>query len=278
MASSDPPRDPHPPTTDERPTDQQILDYENSLRAELLADAPFVSELAGLEELEKEYEGGAEIFRKKLQELKKDYPIYRSIRKDGNCFYRAFGWRLAELLWSPSSASSFWHDTAKAVLISTRELLTSSGYEQVMIEDFYDTFLAAMKLREAPGEPTGLEVFQSEYASSTTICHLRLCTGAELKRSRDLYEGFAEMPIDEFVIKSVEPMALEADNLQISALVNAIPLVNIRIANLDTTPGSINFHEFSPMDADAKTLPVITLLFRPGHYDVLYGKNENVEK
>ncbi|KAJ3343374.1 OTU domain, ubiquitin aldehyde binding [Gonapodya sp. JEL0774] len=272
MTSNPTPSEIEESKVDDRPTDQQILDFEDKIRAELLADTPFVSEPAGLEALESEYAGGAEIFGKKLAQLKTEFPRYRSIRKDGNCFYRAFGWRLAELLWS--GANTAWHDTAKAILISSIDILTASGYEQAMVQDFYDTFLSAMKLRESPNESSGLAVFQDEYASATTICHLRLCTGAELKRNRDIYEGFAEVPIDEFVTQAVEPMALEADNLQISALVNAIPLLNVRIANLDTTPGSVNFHEFSPMDADAKELPTVTLLFRPGHYDVLYAAGE----
>ena len=69
-------------------------------------------------------------------------------------------------------------------------------------------------------------------------------------------------------------MRIEADNIHIVAISNALG-VNIKVANLDTSEtegGVINYHEFTPMDPveDVANPPEIVLLYRPGHYDVLY--------
>jgi hypothetical protein len=62
-------------------------------------------------------------------------------------------------------------------------------------------------------------------------------------------------------------------------MVNAMGCVNVKIANLDASIGELNYHEFSPMEAARpELLPVIELLFRPGHYDVLYQSDMTVER
>ena len=66
-------------------------------------------------------------------------------------------------------------------------------------------------------------------------------------------------------------MCIEADNPQIVALVNALQ-IKVKIANLDSShsaDGSINYHEFEPMEPQVMEIPTIYLLFRPGHYDIL---------
>ena len=70
-------------------------------------------------------------------------------------------------------------------------------------------------------------------------------------------------------------MNIEADNVQIVALVNAFA-VNLKICNLDssiTEHGTENYHEFTPFESPLKSKgsksPLIELLYKPGHYDIL---------
>ena len=68
----------------------------------------------------------------------------RSTRKDGNCFYRAFGFRLAELIINTRGEWSVW------VVLFVKEfslkLLTDVGYELAAIEDFHEMFVEVMLL------------------------------------------------------------------------------------------------------------------------------------
>lgn len=70
-------------------------------------------------------------------------------------------------------------------------------------------------------------------------------------------------------------MGRDADNPQISAMCCALG-IKCLIFNLDasqTQSSECNSFEIGPMTeigCDEKDLPVITLLYRPGHYDLLF--------
>jgi ubiquitin thioesterase protein OTUB1 len=75
-------------------------------------------------------------------------------------------------------------------------------------------------------------------------------------------------------------MGEESDHVHIIALSDALG-VPIRVVHLDGSVGDggknveVNFHDFvppSPGDEDEKVEPYVVLLYRPGHYDILYRK------
>lgn len=67
------------------------------------------------------------------------------------------------------------------------------------------------------------------------------------------------------VWQEVEPMYRECDHLHIVALTSALG-VGVRVMYLDRGEGAtVLSHDF-PEDKD----PIIHLLYRPGHYDILY--------
>lgn len=79
-------------------------------------------------------------------------------------------------------------------------------------------------------------------------------------------------------------MGEESDHVHITALSDALG-VPIRVVYLDrsscdTGGVSVNHHDFMPVAGDLpsascssiKNFPFITLLYRPGHYDILYPK------
>ena len=70
-----------------------------------------------------------------------------------------------------------------------------------------------------------------------------------------------------FSLQEVEPMSRESDNIHIIALSDATG-VCIRIEHLDRsgTDATINHHDFP----DDGREPMIYLLYKPGHYDILY--------
>ena len=77
------------------------------------------------------------------------------------------------------------------------------------------------------------------------------------------------MPIEFFCQTEVEPLDKEADQIQIMALLNYLE-VAIKILYLDA---NINSKEATTMVLPECAKPEeikATLLYRPGHYDILY--------
>lgn len=87
----------------------------------------------------------------------------------------------------------------------------------------------------------------------------------------------------QFCKSSVEPMGEESDHVHVTALSDALG-VPIRIVYLDRSCDdkgsvSVNHHDFTPAARDDAAnansgciQPFITMLYRPGHYDILYPK------
>lgn len=70
-----------------------------------------------------------------------------------------------------------------------------------------------------------------------------------------------------FSHQEVEPMAKESDQIHIIALTDALG-VCVRVVYMDRGGNSVNHHDF-PEDGSR---PLVNLLYRPGHYDILYQK------
>jgi len=74
-----------------------------------------------------------------------------------------------------------------------------------------------------------------------------------------------ERTVKEFCLQEVEPMYKESDHIHVIALTSAFG-VGCRISYMDRgVGGKVNRLNF-PEEMEAR----INLLYRPGHYDVLY--------
>ncbi|CAN4106399.1 unnamed protein product [Withania somnifera] len=112
----------------------------------------------------------------------------------------------------------------------------------------------------------------------------RFVTSAEIKKRSKFFEpfilGLTNASVEQFCKSAVEPMGEESDHVQITALSDALG-VPIRVMYLDRSSCennsiNVNHHDFIPTDGEVgnsmATSPSITLLYRPGHYDMLYPK------
>ena len=158
----------------------------------------------------------------------------RAIRKDGNCFYRAFSFRLADLLLS--NFNSPWYHSILQNCISSKSLLSQVGYDEIAYEDFFEIFMEALKppviqrpnnsdvnlhsisnsfspnLEDSPNFSSQDLVarLSNDYVGESMICYLRLVTAAILKTNKEVYEPFVLgsgewSSIDEFISTQVEP-------------------------------------------------------------------------
>ncbi len=101
------------------------------------------------------------------------------------------------------------------------------------------------------------------------------------------------LSVEQFCRTSVEPMGEESDHVHIVALADALQ-VPIRVVYLDRSMGgddgaAPNMHDFAPStqggwgdagkegeqgeeEGGGATVPAVHILYRPGHYDILYPR------
>lgn len=190
--------------SDARPSDEEIIRYEKEIKKEF-GSAPLVSELLDFGAIEQEYATGLAVYQSKISHIKKTCLNMRTVKKDGNCFYRAFAFRFTELV--RQHHGSQWYDIIVKRALTSKDLMTTMGYDMSILEDFWVPFEEAI-LKCDEDDSKLLERFQTEHISDTIVCYLRLVTAALLKRDRDIYEAFvldAYPSLDLFIGSCVEP-------------------------------------------------------------------------
>jgi len=127
----------------------------------------------------------------------------RTTRKDGNCFYRAFGFRFCELI--RENKTSPWAKDLYKRAKDSKDYLVSVGYDLLAIEDFHEMMMESL---DAPQSQDLIINFQTDHISDAIVCYLRLMTAAALKKDRDMYEAFildTHPTLDIFIANTVEP-------------------------------------------------------------------------
>lgn len=201
----------------------------------------------------------------------------RKVRRDGSCFYRAFIYRLAEVMLEEKSGS-----TVKGLLAKVPEvnsLLKKVGFEELVFEDFEDAWKEF--LERISTKKTTLEIIPAIFSDKTyfdyLVMYLRFAISAFV-RSCPLFENYfeSEKDIKNFCTREVEPIDCEADHIQITALFNLLN-VPLRIFYIDNTdqeePTVLSLPEIEKgvkAVNDSISKYPIQIMYRPGHYDLLY--------
>ncbi|KAH7548507.1 hypothetical protein JRO89_XS14G0144700 [Xanthoceras sorbifolium] len=217
-----------------------------------------------------EYQSGSPILLEKIKILGEQYASIRRTRGDGNCFFRSFMFSYLEHILNSQDQAEV--DRIKAKVEECRKTLQSLGYADFTFEDFFSLFLEQLD-----------SVLQGNESS------IRFVTSGEIRKRAEFFEpfvmGLTNGTVEQFCKSAVEPMGEESDHVHITALSDALG-VPIRVVYLDrsscdTGGVSINHHDFIPTANDLPNStsgstqsirPYITLLYRPGHYDILYPK------
>jgi ubiquitin thioesterase protein OTUB1 len=107
--------------------------------------------------------------------------------------------------------------------------------------------------------------FQDQGVADYLVVFLRILTSAELRKNAEFYSNFieGEQSLEEFCQLEVEPMYKESDHIHIIALTTALAF-GVRVVYMDRGMGGT--HDFP----DGSN-PTVHLLYRPGHYDVIYA-------
>ncbi|CAG9129265.1 hypothetical protein JYU34_008406 [Plutella xylostella] len=253
--------------------DELIMKQQREIEKEISESIPLVGELEDITSLEKEYFEDP-VYLLKVKDLTSKYKHIRRTRPDGNCFFRAFSYAYLENLLTDKTEYEKFYEIAK----NSKDILVALGFSQFTVEDFYETFMEVVQRvgEQAAGAEGALPAaraelhdrFNKQGYSDYIVVYLRLVTSGQLQTQHDFYQNFIEGPrtVTEFCRQEVEPMYKESDHIHIIALSNALN-VGVRVKYMDRGEGSqVIAHDF-PEGAK----PLVHLLYRPGHYDILYG-------
>ncbi|GMR56773.1 hypothetical protein PMAYCL1PPCAC_26968, partial [Pristionchus mayeri] len=259
-----------PASSEDLEQQQRQLD---EIRAEVI-QTPLVGEKIPFESVACEYDKDVspEFYNKAL-ELCQTYDTIRVIRKDGNCFYRAFLVAQVELILAdPDEKARF-----VSVCKGWKDRLLALGFNDFTTTDFCDTFYEFLDGIVDGGKTWARlyeETFLDDNNANYLIIFLRLVASGYVKEHEADYAPFidGERTLHDYCVTEIEQMWVDADHLAITAFVHAMGSP-IRIEYMDrgAAPDGGWHYEF-PEASEQPFPPRIHLLYRPGHYDVIYKK------
>ena len=149
--------------------------------------------------------------------------------------------------------------------------MIASGYEELVIGDFYDAFSEALAgLPKVEKDKSKIEahllgLLGNNEGANYLIMFIRWLTALFLKQNAILYEVWVNGDIDGFGTREVEQLDIEADHLQIIALTNYLKM-GVEISSVSAN-GQISTI-LLPEEGYSGWRP--KLLYVPGHYDALF--------
>jgi ubiquitin thioesterase protein OTUB1 len=119
------------------------------------------------------------------------------------------------------------------------------------------------------------DLFNAAGWSDYIVSWCRLYLSAFLRQNAEEFAPFLPEPyysVETFCVNEVEPTGREGDHLQLSALTQAIPCVRVHVEYVDASSAKMVAYDFESRSVDpAFDGLAVNLLYRPGHYDVLYS-------
>ncbi|RYC63888.1 hypothetical protein CHU98_g2305 [Xylaria longipes] len=225
---------------------------------------PLVGEKVSSQTITEEFARADPVYVAKTMALPQTYSHYRPMQGDGNC-----GWRVQSELHRMTGLSKYVEEVTGGEP-SILELMT----EETLL--LFNDIITDMSERNDP-MPNVFAKFNDPQTSNCFVYHLRLLASARLKGNSAQYQPYLDDTVENYITKTVMPVNREIDHICVVAvhdiLLRPTNMV-LDIAYLDRSEGTeVNVHRL-PEEAngqDPSTLgPIIYLLYRPDHYDVLY--------
>ncbi len=245
------------------------LEYENALRHEIEQTTPLISEQINIQKLLDEYKSNEE-YSNSVKIITEKYKYIRKVRRDGNCFYRSFIYRLFEHICMKNNKELYNHLVKK--IEDAKDITKKNGYDWVIVEDFYNVFYGEFLSCFNCVTNKGVSVrdyldnlFMDKDKGNYLIYFVRFCIAAYLKENYMMYEVYVEGEFENWIHSEVEAIDHEADQIQIMACVNYFD-IGVKIEYLNPHKNEVVKFPEDKKDEDI----FIIVLFTPGHYDILY--------
>ncbi|KAJ5692386.1 Ovarian tumor otubain [Penicillium macrosclerotiorum] len=242
---------------------------------------PLVSPKQSSHTIALEYANADPTLATKTSALALTHPMTRVMKGDGNCGWRAVAFGYFETLFALRDPLRTQRELAR--IKSLNSLLDQVGHQEHLYEIFVDATeevfaqtLAAIQNGDQD-ESFLVNAFNDEYNSDAVITHFRLLTSAWMKLNPQRYQAFLSLPLIKYCETRVETVRTEIDEVGLQALVDGVidaAGFGVEILYLDRSEGeAVTPHQLSPNRPSGAT---IRLLYRPGHYDLLYRAEATV--
>ncbi|KAK2780966.1 hypothetical protein FQN52_001963 [Onygenales sp. PD_12] len=221
-----------------------------------------------------EYANADPVYVAKTTALSHTHSHYRIMKGDGNCGWRAVAFGYFETLFNLRDTTKVAQELMR--IKSFNKLLDSVGQQEHLYEIFVDA-TEELLLRISQEIEKGnyddsflVQAFNEEYNSSAIITHFRLMTSAWMRLNPTRYADFLSIPLDQYCASRIDTVKTEIDEIGIQGLFDGVVEASgfaLEIFYLDRSEGAeVNSHLYS----SENPMATIRLLYRPGHYDILY--------
>ncbi|KAJ9490428.1 hypothetical protein VN97_g2838 [Penicillium thymicola] len=245
----------------------------NSYQPEV--QGPLVSTKQSSHSIALDYSNADPTLATKTNALAITHPECRIMKGDGNCGWRAVAFGYFETLFALRDTLRIEAEIRRMKSLTTlleRVGLSDSIYEIFVdaTEDVLNRTQAAIQ-NGAQDESFLVEAFNEGYCSDAIITHFRILTSAWMKLNSNRYQAFLPMPLNQYCSSRIDPVKTEIDEVGLQALIDSViegSGFGVEILYLDRSEGDVvTPHQLSSNSPNGAT---IRLLYRPGHYDLLY--------
>ncbi|KAF2785623.1 cysteine proteinase [Melanomma pulvis-pyrius CBS 109.77] len=244
---------------------------------------PLVGERQSSSAITTEYANADPVFRIKTAALPDKYAYFRTCRGDGHCGWRAIAFTYFETLIRVGDVNKFEDEEVR--LASMHNLLNIAGFQPDVYIDWVDEafdllrkLAASVQVMDGAAPGILLDTFNDLGISLAIITYFKLLASAWVQSHPADFEPFVNMPLKTYCSHHIEAANCEIDNVAVVALAESIVKpagIGLEIMYLDRSPGEEinNTYHAEPTGHDGLALqnpPTMRLLYRPGHYDILY--------
>ncbi|PYH44914.1 OTU family ubiquitin thioesterase [Aspergillus saccharolyticus JOP 1030-1] len=258
---------------------EKFQELSNEFQANV--EGPAVSTKLSSSIVAMEYANADSAFITKTAALAVTHPLVRIMKGDGNCGWRAVAFGYFENLLKLQNLVLAHEELAR--IKSLNALLDQTGQQEHLYEIFVDATEGVFHqiieaIQHGIIDDTFLvEAFNEEYNASAIITHFRLLTSAWMKLNALRYQAFLSLPVEQYCATRIDTVKTEIDEVGLQALVDGVIDASgfaVEILYLDRSDGDVvTPHLLTPSRVTAAT---ICLLYRPGHYDLLYAAEPTV--
>ncbi|KAE8807370.1 hypothetical protein D1007_16428 [Hordeum vulgare] len=222
-----------------------------------------------------------EIMKDKAKKLSANYSEYRKIPRDGSCFYRSFIYSYLEQLVKVSHEEELRLLAALEPMWEKFQRLQLPGSYSDLHNAFVGFILECMEQKQKPSvsgyQEWLFQESQNEQKFASILLYLRLVTAIEICTKFETFKPYisdldqGEPDAVEYCLRKVLPEKEDAEQVNLTALTNVLQ-VSLRVVNIDVTLiAEPNIHII--YESPDSSVPTVTLLYRPGHYDIIYEKS-----
>lgn len=257
--------------------DAAELEHFQNLSDRYQADlpGPLIGDRLPMDVLVTEYAQADPTFVVKTTGLAATHSAYRAVKGDGQCGWRATVFSYFEILLNSRDIDlvesekirfDTFQDTMKMVGIDYDIIIDMFDYTW----ELFDNVAKAIR-NNIWDDNVILEFMNDQIKSDSIVYHFKMVTSAYMQLRADDYEPFLEMTVAEYRVARIDPTNQEIDQIGLQVLTDAVidaAGFALEVLYLDRSMGEeVTPHQFVQL---SNGKPTIRLLYRPGHYDIIY--------